>query len=385
MRPLLIRDGIVVLAAGPRRADVLCVESRIVAIGQDLEAPDAIVLDAAGLTVGPGFVDIHTHGGHGNSFFAGDPEQVYGYSKWAPQVGVTAFLVSTGTTDMIDVDTALSRLAPSVMGPPEGAEPLGFHVEGPFLNPKRRGAFYAEALEPPSIESFVRMHDAAFGLIRLVTLAPELPGALDVVRAVTGSGATAAIGHTDATGPEAEQGFAAGITHVTHLFNAMRPIHQRHGGPTIAAMLDESITCELIFDGAHISTDVLRAAYRILGPARTCVVTDNVSLAGLGQQSVNEGNQRLTVKNGAAVRPDGTIMGSVTTMDQNFRNVIQELRVDLPTAFRMCATNPARVAGSARRKGLLDRGADADLVLLNNRLDVVATVCRGELAWDSRP
>ena len=217
-----------------------------------------------------------------------------------------------------------------------------------------------------------------------MTLAPELPGALDVVRAVTGSGAVAAMGHTDATAAEAHAGFESGIRHVTHLFNAMRPIHQREGGPIVAALMEESATCELICDGAHVDRALLRLAYRLLGPERAVVVTDNLDLAGVDAASGRFAGEEVTVSGARATKTDGTIAGSVATMDEHFRNSMEFLRVDITTAFQLCATNPARVIGADARKGRLAPGLDADLVALDGDGRVRMTVCRGRVAFDGR-
>jgi len=171
---------------------------------------------------------------------------------------------------------------------------------------------------------------------------------------------------------------------VTHLFNAMRPIHQREGGPIVAALLEDRATCELICDGAHVDPAPLRMAYRLLGASRTVVVTDNLHLAGLEATSGRFAGEEVTVSGAKAAKADGTIVGSVATMDSHFRNTMAFLGVDLATAFRLCSTNPARVAGAASRKGRLERGFDADLVLLDADSRVQATVCRGEVAFDGR-
>ena len=193
------------------------------------------------------------------------------------------------------------------------------------------------------------------------------------------------MGHTDATAAEARAGFAAGVRHVTHLFNAMRPLHQREGGPIAAAFLEAGVTCELICDGAHVSADVLRLAYSILGPGRAIVVTDNLDIAGTSEASSSFGAGSITVSGATAVRPDGTIVGSVATMDQHFRNALGFLGLDLATAFSLCAANPARIAGAAGRKGALAIGMDADVVLLDEASAVVATVCRGRVAYCAEP
>ncbi|MEO8538352.1 MAG: N-acetylglucosamine-6-phosphate deacetylase [bacterium] len=379
-RHLLIRNGVLAMASGPMRADILCHEGRIVAIGHDLQEPSAEVIDATGLTAGPGLIDVHVHGGGGHSFFTQDPERIRAYSQWAPQNGVTSFLVSTVGRDAEDTAGIFASLAPLV-GDTEGAEVLGFHMEGPFINPLRQGAFPKEMLRAPVREEFIRFQAAAQGHIRQVTMAPELPLALDLAVAISGSGAIPAMGHTDATTEQCEAGFDSGVRHVTHLFNAMRPIHQREGGPIVAALLRDQATCELICDGAHVAPETLRMAYRILGPQRTVVVTDNLHLAGMQAASGRFAGEEVTVSGGKAAKADGTIVGSVETMDQHFRNSMNFLGIDLAAAFRICSTNPARVAGAANRKGHLDRGMDADIVLLDSDCQVAMTICRGEIAY----
>jgi N-acetylglucosamine-6-phosphate deacetylase len=381
---LLIHDAVLALPGGPVRADVLCDGHRITAIGRAITPNGARQLNANGLTLGPGFIDIHVHGGGGFSFFTRDRENVTAYSRWAPRNGVTSYLVSTlGRTDEETV-RLLTDLAPTI-GTTAGAEPLGFHLEGPFINPERKGAFDSVMFRSPSPAEFIRYQDAARGLIRQITLAPELLNCHELIRAVVATGATAAMGHTDATTPEAAAGFRAGIRHVTHLYNAMRPIHQREGGPIAAALLEERATCELICDGAHVAPEALRLAFRILGASRTVIVTDNLHIAGTTEMGGTFGGQEVAVAGAKAVRRDGTIVGSVATMDEHFRNALAFLEVDVSTAFRLCATNPARVAAVDDRKGSLDTGKDADIVLLDSKLRVAATICRGEVAHIADP
>jgi N-acetylglucosamine-6-phosphate deacetylase len=371
---------VLALPSGPSRADILCLGGRIVAIGRELTAGDATVLDASGLTVGPGLIDVHVHGGGGHSFFTSDSAHLTAYQEWAPRNGVTSFLVSTVGRDAEETEAMFMGLMPLV-GTTAGAEVLGFHMEGPFINPLRQGAFPKEMLRAPVREEFLRFQEAAAGNIRQVTLAPELPLALDLVLAVAASGAIPAMGHTDATTEQCRAGFESGVRHVTHLFNAMRPIHQREGGPIVAALLEDGATCELICDGAHVAPEPLRMAYRVLGPNRTVVVTDNLHLAGLDAQTGRFAGEEVTVSGGKAAKADGTIVGSVETMDQHFRNAIRFLGIDMATAFRICATNPARVAGASTRKGQIERGMDADFVLLDAQMMVQKTVCRGEIAF----
>jgi len=377
---LLLRDGVFVTPGGMMRGDLRAEGGRIAAIGEGLAPDGAEVIELGGRTAGPGFIDVHVHGGGGHSFFTQDAERVRAYKAWAPGNGVTSFLVSTVGRDADDTEAIFRALAPTV-GESGGAEVLGFHMEGPFINPVRNGAFPKGMLRASSADEFARYQAAAGGLIRQVTLAPELPGALALIAAVTASGAIASMGHTDATTEECRTGFDAGIRHVTHLFNAMRPIHQREGGPIVAALLEERATCELICDGAHIDPQPLRMAYRVLGPQRTVVVTDNLHLAGMEQLSGRFAGEEVTVSGGKAAKADGTIVGSVETMDQHFRNTMTFLGVNSESAFQLCAANPARVAGAAKRKGQLAPGFDADVVVLDAQDRVLLTVCRGEVAF----
>jgi N-acetylglucosamine-6-phosphate deacetylase len=380
--PLLIRGAEAVLRGGLARVDLRCSGGRIVEVGPALEPGGCSLLEATGLTVGPGFVDVHVHGGGGHSFFSGDPAAVGGYAAWAPRNGVTSFLVSTLGRDAAGTEAILARLAPAIGARP-GAEPLGFHLEGPALNPERRGAFPASMLRPPDPAEFERYQAAAAGQIRQVTLAPELTGAAGLIDTIGASSAVAAMGHTGATAAEARAAFEAGVTHVTHLFNAMRPLHQREGGPIAAALLGAGVTCELICDGAHVAPEVLRLAYALLGPDRSVIVTDNLDIAGTSATSGSFGGP-VSATGAAAARPDGTLVGSVATFDQHFRNALEFLDVDLPAAFRLASTNPARVAGVAARKGTLEAGKDADLVALDAARTVVFAVCRGVVAFDRR-
>lgn len=374
---LLIRGGRLVTPGEVIESDLACDNGVITAIGRDLPADGAEVMDAAGLTVGPGFIDVHVHGGGGYSFFGPDPEVVRAYARWAPRNGVTSFLVSTIGRDAQGTEAIFAGLRASIGRQHGGAEALGFHLEGPFISEVRKGAFHPRMLRAPDPAEFARHQRAAEGAIRQVTLAPELPGALDLIREVTASGAMAALGHTDATVEEMRAGFGAGASHVTHLFNAMRPIHQREGGPIVGALMSPPATCELICDGAHVDFEVARMAAAILGPERLVVVTDNLEMAGSGRTTGEFGRQKVVVEGDKAVREDGTIVGSVATYDRHFRNAVRELGLSLPDAFRACSLNPARVAGVAGRKGSIEVGKDADLVLLDNGLQVVGTVCGG--------
>lgn len=377
----LIRGALVVLPRETAAVDVLCDDGRIVEIAHDLQA-DALVVDAQGLTLGPGFIDVHVHGGGGASFFTRDAQRLAAYSAWAPLAGVTAYLVSTAGRHPADLSRTLEGLSPAI-GHAPGAESLGFHLEGPFINPIRKGAFDAATLQVPSPAALARAFESAEGKVRQVTLAPELPGARDLLEVCDRSGVVPAMGHSDATYAEASSAIEHGAQHVTHLFNAMRPLHQREGGIAAAALLDSRVTCELICDLAHVAPEMLRLAFRTIGPGRFVCVTDNMHLAGTSAVEAGFMSETVSVSGDAARKEDGTLVGSVLPMDGHFRNLVQRVGLSVADAFRACSTNPAAVAGEAYRKGQVAPGFDADLVLLDAELQVAATFCRGEASYST--
>lgn len=378
---ILVRGARVVLPRETAVLDVLCEGGQIVQVGRDIPA-NARVVAADGHTLGPGFIDVHVHGGGGASFFTRDAARLASYSAWAPRVGVTAFLASTAGRHPADLNRTLEGLAPAI-GHAAGAESLGFHLEGPFINPVRKGAFDPATLQPPSTADLARAIAAAEGKVRQVTLAPELPGAHSLIELCSREGIVAALGHSDATFAEASAAFEAGASHVTHLFNAMRPIHQRDGGIAVAAMLDGRVTCELICDLVHVSPEMLRLAHLATGPERFVCVTDNMHLAGTPTTEATFLSGAVSVSGDAARKDDGTLVGSVLPMDGHFRNLVTRVGLSLEQAFLACSTNPASVAGVPSRKGRIAPGYDADLVLLDPNLEIVATICRGEPAYEA--
>lgn len=378
---VLIRGSRVLLDDELRVADVLCREGKVAAVGESLDAADARIVEAEGHVLGPGFVDVHVHGGGGSSFFTRDASRIAAYSSWAPRSGVTSYLVSTSGRHPADVARTLEGLAPAI-GRAQGAESLGFHLEGPFLNPRRAGAFQPESLRDPNPNELRRFLDAAEGKVRQVTLAPERPGAHELIALLAREGVVAAMGHSDATFEEARAGIDAGARHITHLFNAMRPMHQREGGIAAAALVDGRVTCEVIADGVHVSREMLQLAWQVLGPKRMIAVTDNLHLAGTPQQRASFLGRNVDAEGGAVVRDDGTIVGSLQPMDVHFRNLVRNVGLTVSDAFAVCSTNPAKLAGIAESKGAISPGYDADLVLLDEDLRPVLTLCRGRVAYE---
>ncbi len=311
------------LPSGPARADLLCEGARIVAIGPDLDAPGARVIDAGGLTVGPGFIDIHVHGGGRHSFFTKDHQRIEAYAAWAPRNGVTSFLVSTVGTDPGDTAAILSALAPTI-GSTAGAEALGFHLEGPFLSPEDgyRGAHPLENLARPDTRLFEKLQTASGDRIRLLTVAPELEGCLELIRSVSSRGICVALGHTNADFMTLARAWQAGASMFTHLGNGCALNIPRHDNIIQRVLALPGLMVSLIPDGIHLPPFVVSNLIKGLGPERTLFTTDAMSAAGAPPGEYSLGSLKVAVGGDRVVRLPGTgiLAGSSLRMIDGFYN-----------------------------------------------------------------
>ena len=380
----LLRGGLIDLPdGGTKTVDVLLTGDRIEVVAPGLDAPDgAVTWDASGLTLAPGFIDVHVHGGGGFSLITGDVSEIESYARWVVSRGVTSFL-ATVCADSLEAGLRAVGVAASVTGPVEGgATVLGVNLEGPFVSPERPGALPPAWMRAPNDETLRRLMDAAGGALRVMTVAPELEGAVHVIETLVQSGVRVSVGHTDATYEQARTAFEAGASHVTHAFNAMRPLHHREPGPLVAALGFDGVTVEVIADGVHLHPATVSLLVRAFGPERVCLVTDAVSPAGLGEGSFRIGGHEARLEGGSIRLPDGTIAGSAATMDAVVRNVVSSGVADLADAARMASATPARALGLDTWKGAIAPGYDADIVVLNGALDVAATWVGGRLVYE---
>jgi len=379
-RTLLTGARVVRPDAHLEAADVLIEDGRITTVGPGLEAGDAQVVDLAGHVLAPGFIDVHVHGGGGHSLITADPAEIAAYARWAVSQGVTSFLATVCTPS---IEAALECLAAVAAAgeTPDGARLLGANLEGPFVSPERRGALPPSWPAAPDAEVFRRLLDAAGGRLRVMTVAPELPGALDLVREATSAGVRVSVGHTDATYEAAREAFAAGASHVTHAFNAMRPFHHREPGPLGAALEADGVTIEVIADGVHLHPAAVRTLVRAFGPDRVALITDGVTPAGLGAGTFRIGDVEARLENGEMRLPDGTIAGSVATMADVVRNTVRWGVADVATAATTAAGTPARVLGLGERLGRIAPGCTADLVALTEDLRVARTWVAGRQVY----
>jgi len=340
------------------------------------DAPDATTrVDVGGAWLVPGFIDLHAHGGGGHSYDNGTDEMLAGIAVHRAH-GTTRSVVSLVANPLASLRTSIAEIAELA-----AVDPLilGSHLEGPFLSQPRRGAHNAQFLREPQLPDIDELVDAARGTLRQVTLAPELPGALDAIASFVGSGVRVAVGHTEATFELAREAFDAGATILTHAFNAMPGIHHRAPGPVIAAFEDERITIELILDGHHVHPDVAALAFTS-APGRIALVTDAMAAAGSHDGDYSLGSLTVSVRDGIAMlRGTTTIAGSTLTQDAALRVAINRSRIDPRIAVEALTLTPARAIGMHDRFGKLAAGFAADAVVLDAAWQVQQVWAAGAL------
>ena len=338
------------------------------------------VQDFADCVLAPGLVDMHTHGAAGVDVMEADADGQSRIEKFLVRHGVTTYFPTTITAPMDKILASLERLANAVE---KGAtnsgrtQPIGIHIEGPFLSHARKGMHPEGDLQKPTLKSFNQMWEASRGQIRVMTIAPELDGALEVIAEASKRGVCVSIGHSDADIDQARKGVAAGGRHATHTFNAMRPLDHRKPGILGEVLTNKNLSAEIIADGIHVNPAVIRLVTLAKGEERTVLVTDATSATGMPDGKYMLGHCEIEVKDGMCTY-QGTLAGSILTLDQAVRNVMNFADWDLQKSVRAATLNPAKTAG-AKNKGILKPGADADLVVFTPNGNVKATVVRGQM------
>lgn len=371
-----------VITPGGRLPDraVLVANGRIAAIMPAAEAPSPLsgeVVDAGGQLLVPGFIDLQVNGAFGKDFTA-NPAAIWDVAAGYARYGVTAFLPTIITSPLETIAAAQEV----VCRPPasfRGAQPLGLHVEGPFLNPARKGAHNPDYLRLPALDAVAGWRPETG--VRLVTLAPELPGALDVIAALARRGVLVSAGHSMATYAEAVAGFDAGVGYGTHLFNAMPPLGHREPGLPGALLTDGRAAAGFITDGIHTHPAVIRLAWKQLGPERFSMVTDCMAALGMGPGRHLLGDFEVLVDGTSARLADGTLAGSILSLDQGLRNLVRETGCSLEEALATVTTTPARLLGIGSERGQIAVGCVADLVVLSEGLEVRVTIANGQVVY----
>ncbi|OPH57696.1 N-acetylglucosamine-6-phosphate deacetylase [Paenibacillus ferrarius] len=334
-------------------------------------------IDGQGHLLIPGMIDVHIHGANGFDMMDGTERSIQEVSRACAATGCTSFLATSVSSTMEDL-LAMIRSVKRVIGHEIGAQIAGLHLEGPYLNPKRKGMQNERFLRHPNLQEIDDIFREAEGLIKMVTIAPELPGGLELISYLKDKGVIIAVAHSDATYEEAKLAFKAGASHVTHCFNGMRPIHHRDPGLVAAAFEEEHVSLQAIVDGIHLHPAIIRLMHRLKGPEGIVLITDALQAMGLGDGKYMFGGHHVTVAGGIARLEDGTLASSTVTMNEALRLTI-ETGIPLTDAVQMASTTPARIL-DLRTKGRVSAGCDADLVLLDEQFQVQWTMIRGDLA-----
>ncbi|MCU1340638.1 MAG: N-acetylglucosamine-6-phosphate deacetylase [Candidatus Acidoferrum typicum] len=337
---------------------------------------------AKGKTIVPGFVDVHIHGAGGHDVMEGTPEALEIIAATVAKHGTTSLVATTVTASEMETCRSIADIANFILNeglsPARGlfAEILGLHFEGPFISQARRGVHPPEWIVAPSRSMLMRFLAEARGTGLILTLAPELPGALELIALAREAGLVVSLGHTDANLKQAQAAIAAGARHAAHVFNAMRPFSHRETGVLGAVFISPDVSAELIADGVHVDPTAIRMLLGLKSPDRVILVSDGISATGMPDGKFKLGTFEVTVSGGVCRNAEGKLAGSTLTLDRALRNMVA-LGVPLSAALRMLTANPARQIGLGSRKGVLAPGADADLVFLDANLEVRGVMTRG--------
>jgi len=339
----------------------------------------ARILDYPGATLAPAFFDVHIHGAAGHDAMEATPEALNAIGRFLALRGTGSYLATTVTAPLDATLRALSGLAKLIAQPPAPAQarPLGIHLEGPFLSHLKRGVQPPEHLLAPEIALFDRLYDAAEGHIRLMTLAPELPGAVELTAHATARGLRVSLGHSNATAAETRAAIAAGAVSATHAFNAMRALDHREPGILGVVLTDDSLFAELICDGIHTAPEIAKLWWKAKGPRRGILVTDSMSAAGMPDGVYRLGGFAVQVANGRAMA-DGVLAGSVLTLDRALANFVRFTGAPLELALRLVTVNPAAMTGLIDQTGSLAVGQAANFVAVDAAGKLVASIIDGK-------
>lgn len=338
------------------------------------------VLDHSRHLLSPGFTDVHIHGAMGRDVMEGTTEALEAISRFLAAHGTTSFLATTVTASPIATLQAVEALGRQVDRPLPGARMLGLHLEGPFISPEKRGAHSARHIRPPSTLILEQLLARSGHRVKLITLAPEVEGSLELIRFARSRGVVVSLGHSNATLEETLAAIDLGAGNATHLFNAMRNFSHRDPGILGAVLTTPRIRAELIADGVHVSPAAVDLCLRCKGAGRILLISDSVSATGMPEGQYRLADMEITLSEGVCRTPDGTLAGSILTQDQALRNMIRWSGLPVHTVLGMLTRNPAQSLGIDGSKGTLAPGHDADMVLLDQDLRVHTTIVQGEVS-----
>lgn len=389
MSSLTIHNAWIITLQGTVHRGVVQIENgKIATVSENgSQQVSGTVIDGQGMYVAPGFIDMHVHGGNGADFMDGTLEAFETITRFHASRGVTALQATTSAASFEEIIQVLELARQwKQTAPRNGSQILGVHLEGPFLNVEQCGAQPPQNVRLPSAEDVERLMEYA-DIITEMTLAPELPGALDLIRELTKRGILVSAGHSQAREKDLLAAIEAGLTHTTHIFSTMSTV-MREGPWRIPGLLEttlayDELTTEMIADGKHLPPTLMRLVLKCKGPDRLCLVSDAMRGAGRPEgETFLVAGQEVIVEDGVAILPDRTAFAcSITPLDTAVRNVIEMLGLSVEQAVQLVTRNPARVLGIEARKGAIEPGKDADLVILDDQIQVQMSIVGGKVIY----
>lgn len=371
-----IINGKIILEDKILENHVLIYEKKILDIvpNEEFEQKDKKIIDAKDNFVSPGFIDIHIHGSSGCDTMDGDINSINTISETILKNGVTSFLPTTMTMDLESIYNALDTVRESMTKELNGAKVLGAHMEGPFINPKYKGAQKEEYIIKPEYDSIEKYMD----VIKLITYAPERDENFNFLEnVIKNESTTLSIGHTEASYEQAMEAIKRGASHSTHMFNAMTGLHHRNPG-VVGTIMDSDISTEIIADNIHLHNAIYNIAYRLKGPDKLVLITDAMRAACLKSGSYDLGGQEVIVKDNAARLEDGTLAGSVLRLNQAVKNMYDNTELPLYECVKLASLNPSKVININNERGSLEKNKYADIIIFDEQINIINAIVEGE-------
>lgn len=375
---MLIKNAKTVLSNSVLERDILIKNGKIADIAPVLEVEGEEVYDASGLTLLPGFIESHAHGAVG-FLCSNEGSDLQAILDFEASEGVTTWALTHHTMAVDEFEARLPEALELIANRKTGAKIGGIHAEGPFINVSKKGAMNEKRIAAPSVEIFDRMYDACNGQMKIMTIAPEMDGAIDVIKRAVSKGVQVSAGHTDATYDQMMRAIDAGVTRMTHTFNACRVFSHREPGVLGAALTDKRVTCEVICDFGHLHPAAVNLLYQIKGSSNFCAISDSEFAAGLKEEGkiVLDGVARyIDHKAGVCRLEDGTICGSASSLYRGFKNLVS-LGIPLWEVSEMCSANPAKALGIYNETGSISIGKAADIVIVDENLEIKKVLVDG--------
>lgn len=364
--------------------EIIVENNRIISILEhpsERSEPNRVVIDCTDEIIMPGFIDVHTHGGASYDFTDDTPEAFSNLSQYYYGEGVTTLLATLSPLSYSLLISAVKRMAKYCFENGPNSNICGIHLEGPYINKVMKGGNREEYIESPSFERWREIFEAGQGFIRLMTVAPELPGIMPVIEDAKRNGIIISVGHSLASGEIMTQAIEKGASQVTHLFNSMPGLHHREIGIVAEALLSDKIDVQLIADGVHVHPRIIKVTVKLKTPGHILLITDSIRATGVGDGEYHSAGKKVTVKDGTVYLEDGTLAGSTLVMGKALKLMTETEGVDFRNASFMTSLNAARSLGIERETGSLEVGKRADIVVLDKDFNVKMTMRAGKIKY----